>query len=125
MVHRFFPAIFIGLSFALGIAIVSAAIIATLLSLTSLTEQSVGWLMIAIAFLALFVGGFISGGKARTKGWLAGSLCAIFFCLLATAISYLGYNEALTVKQMILFAAYCGIAALGGVIGVNLSPDES
>lgn len=123
MAHRFFPAVFIGLSFTLGIALVAAAIIATLLSMTTLTEQSIGWVMIAIAFLALFVGGFVAGGKAKTKGWLAGCLCAAMFCLLASAISYLGYNEALTLKQVILFASYGGIAALGGVIGVNLSSE--
>ncbi|MBM7837994.1 putative membrane protein (TIGR04086 family) [Alkalihalobacillus xiaoxiensis] len=121
MESRFFPAILTGTGVSIGIALCASAMMATLLKFTSLTEHSVGWVMVAAALLALFIGGFIAGGKSGTKGWLAGALCALIFSAIVLAISYLGYNETISVKQLLLFASYGGIAALGGMIGVNLS----
>lgn len=118
---RFFPAILTGTGVSIGIALCVSALMATLLKFTSLTEHSIGWVMIAAALLSLFIGGFIAGGKSGTKGWLAGALCALFFSGIVLAISYLGYNEAISIKQILLFASYGGIASLGGMIGVNLS----
>ncbi|WP_054711320.1 TIGR04086 family membrane protein [Bacillus sp. JCM 19041] len=118
---RFLPAIFIGATVSIGISVVISALVATLLTLTSLTEHSVSWVMITFAFIALFIGGFIAGGKAGTKGWLAGALTALIFSGIVLAISYLGYNEVVSVKQLLLFAGYVGVSSLGGIIGVNLS----
>lgn len=118
---RFLPAIFVGVTVSIGLSVVISALIATLLTLTSLTENSVSWVMIAFAFIALFIGGFIAGGKAGVKGWLAGALTALLFSGIVLAISYLGYNEVVSVKQLLLFAGYVGISSLGGMIGVNLS----
>ncbi|WMM32314.1 TIGR04086 family membrane protein [Shouchella clausii] len=123
--RRFFPAVCIGTFVSISIAVAFSILMATLLYLTSLTEQSVHWVMVGCGFLALFVGGFFSGAKAKNKGWLAGAFTAFLFVAILLAISYLGYNESITSNQVLLFAGYCAIASLGGVFGVNFSGGNS
>ncbi|MET1176380.1 TIGR04086 family membrane protein, partial [Paenibacillus amylolyticus] len=43
-------------------------LISVLLTFTSLTESSFSWLITAISFITLFIGGFIAGGKSKEKG---------------------------------------------------------
>lgn len=55
------------------IAIFSAMLLTSLavsllLTATSLEESSFNWLITAISFLSLFIGGFISGGKGKERG---------------------------------------------------------
>lgn len=47
-------------------------LVSLLLTMTSLSESSFNWFITAISFITLFIGGFISGGKAKEKGWLIG-----------------------------------------------------
>ncbi|WP_059102777.1 TIGR04086 family membrane protein [Shouchella shacheensis] len=117
---KFMPAVALGLAVTVGIAIGSSVLVATVLSLSSLTEHSVGWVMTFFAFLALFIGGFFSGAKAKTKGWLAGGLTALLFSLLVLMVSYLGFNEAFTLSQGLTHLGYLVCASIGGMIGVNL-----
>ncbi|SDC20775.1 TIGR04086 family membrane protein [Shouchella lonarensis] len=119
--NRFFPAVLFGTVVTCIIILLFSLCLATLLSLTSLTEHSIEWLMLPTALLSLFIGGFLSGAKANAKGWIAGGLVAILFSGLVFLISYLGYNTTFSSKQLLFHAVYVAVAALGGMIGVNLS----
>ena len=48
-------------------AIVSSLLFAFLLRFTSLQESSVQFIITAISFISIFMGGFISGGKGKAK----------------------------------------------------------
>ncbi|ATH92616.1 membrane protein [Bacillus glycinifermentans] len=95
-------------------------VVSLLLTLTSLTESSFSWFITAISFITLFIGGFISGGKAKEKGWLIGALTALCFSLTVLLFQYLGFGEAFNVKQVLYHAGFMGVSALGGIFGVNL-----
>lgn len=74
-------------------------LISLLLTFTSLTESSFSWLITAISFITLFIGGFIAGGKSKEKGWLSGGLTALCFSLTVLLFQYLGFGEAFNLKQ--------------------------
>ncbi|MCM2676533.1 TIGR04086 family membrane protein [Alkalicoccobacillus plakortidis] len=116
----FIPAVFSGLVVIMAGAILASLLLASFLSLTSYTEHSIKWLITFLAFFCLFIGGFVSGAKAKTKGWLAGGLTAILFSLVAYLISTLGYDVAFTSSQFMLHGGYLLTGAVGGMIGVNL-----
>jgi putative membrane protein (TIGR04086 family) len=120
----FFPAILFGLSTILVIALSFSLVVSIVLSFTSLTEHSVQWLITGVAFVTMFLGGTISGAKAKEKGWIAGACTALLFSLLTFFIQYLGYNNTFTSEQYMYHAGYILAAAIGGIIGVNLSSNK-
>lgn len=126
MAYRgFFPAILIGLTTILVLILTSSLVISLVLTFTSFTEHSVKWLVLGIAFGTMFIGGLISGGKAKEKGLLAGVLTALLFSLLTFLIQYLGYNSIFTSEQLMFHGGYLVAAALGGIVGVNLSSNNN
>lgn len=121
MNHRpFLPAVFSGLIVIMAGAIITSLLLASFLSLTSYTEHSIKWLILFSSFLCMFIGGFVSGAKAKSKGWVAGGLTTLLFSAIAFAISSLGYNESFSSSQFMLHGGYLLTGAVGGMIGVNL-----
>ena len=116
----FIPAVFTGLVVVMAGAILASLLLASFLSLTSYTEHSIKWLILFLSFLCLFIGGFVSGAKAKSKGWIAGGLTALLFTAITYTVSTLGYNEAFTTSQLLLHGGYLITGAIGGMIGVNL-----
>ncbi|MCM3762670.1 TIGR04086 family membrane protein [Alkalihalobacillus oceani] len=119
----FMPAVLFGLSTVLIIALSFSLVISLFLSFTSFTERSVEWLITSVAFLAMFLGGAISGAKSHRRGWLAGAATAFVFSLLTFLVQYLGYDSSFTKEQYLYHGGYLLVAAFGGMIGVNLSRD--
>ncbi|WP_100371970.1 TIGR04086 family membrane protein [Bacillus sp. FJAT-45037] len=116
-----FPAVFLGLGGVLLIALSFSLMTSLFLTFTSYTEESIGWLITTVAFLALFIGGFMAGTKAKSKGMMVGALTALLFSLVTFLVQFLGYNEAFTNGQYMFHGLYLLVAAIGGIIGVNLS----
>jgi putative membrane protein (TIGR04086 family) len=122
--RSFFPAIFWGLSAILVIALSFSLLTSLFLTFTSYTEESIGWLIIGVACLSMFIGGFMSGAKAKSRGWMAGALTALLFTLITFLVQFLGYNEVFTTGQYAFHGAYLLLAALGGIIGVNIASNS-
>ncbi len=67
-------AVLIGTIAIFILAIISSVLFAFLLRFTSLQESSVQFIITALSFISIFMGGFISGGKGKQKGWMVGGL---------------------------------------------------
>ncbi|NEU31555.1 TIGR04086 family membrane protein [bacterium LRH843] len=119
--RSFFPAILFGLTTVLVIVFSSSLLLSLVLTFTSYTESSVNWAIISFAFIAMFLGGAMSGAKAKKKGWIVGGCTALFFSVLTFLIQYLGYESIFTSEQYMYHGGYLLAAMLGGVIGVNLT----
>jgi putative membrane protein (TIGR04086 family) len=91
-----------------------------LLRFTSLQESSIQWLVTAISFIAIFAGGFISGGRGKEKGWLLGGLTGFIYSLIIFLFQFLGLNSLFDFEQIIYHICYILIAMMGGILGVNL-----
>ncbi|WP_096440372.1 TIGR04086 family membrane protein [Alteribacter populi] len=99
--------------------------VSTTLRFSSMDESSVAWFLILFSFIAMFIGGFISGGKAKRKGWLAGAVTAILYTLIIFLVQFLGYNQMFDLQQVMMHAGFTGAAVLGGILGVNLTGGET
>lgn len=95
-------------------------IISLLLRFTNLTESSFSWVIIIFTFIALLVGGFVSGGKSKQKGWMVGAGTGLFYSLLVFLVQYLGYNTTFTMEQYLFHAGFLLTAVIGGIVGVNV-----
>lgn len=69
----------------------------------------------------MFVGGFISGGKGKEKGWMLGGATGLLFTAFVVLFQYLGYDSAFTLKEMIYHLCFIVTAMMGGILGVNIS----
>ncbi|WP_247747228.1 TIGR04086 family membrane protein [Alkalihalobacillus sp. BA299] len=116
-----FGSMLYGLVSILVIAIAFSFIISLILSFSSLTEASFNWFILIVSFLALFIGGLISGVKAKEKGWIVGAGTALLFTAITFFIQYLGYNSGFTTEQYLYHGGYLVSSVFGGIIGVNLA----
>lgn len=113
--------VFYGLAVIYVIAALFSLVFSLLLKFTSLSEQSLSWTITIISFICLFIGGFVSGGKGKEKGWLLGGLTGILYTLFNFLYQYLGFDALFSNTQMIYYACFIGTSILGGVIGVNVA----
>lgn len=110
---------FYGLVTIVAIVLIASFIISLLLKFTGLTEGSFTTVTLIISFVALFIGGIISGKKAHQRGWFIGGGTGILYTIVVFFVQYLGFDHGFSSKQYLYFALYILAAALGGIIGVN------
>jgi putative membrane protein (TIGR04086 family) len=110
-----------GLAAILLMIMVCSLVLSLLLRFTGLTESSLKWVTIGLSFLSLFIGGFISGKKGQSKGWLLGGGTSLLFSFLVFLIQYLGYQSTFNSSQYMYHALFLILAMIGGIMGVNLS----
>lgn len=121
MSRRMVSAMGFGVIVVVAIIMVSSFLLSLLLRFTSLNQQSISWVVLALAILALFIGGMVSGKKGKEKGWFVGGGTGLLFSILVFLVQYLGYQVQFDAEQSLYHLGYLIVSALGGMIGVNLS----
>ncbi|MCQ6278229.1 TIGR04086 family membrane protein [Bacillus sp. EB600] len=121
----FGTAVLYGLIFIFVFAALSSLIISFILRFTSVREGSLQYMTTALSFIGLFGGGFLSGGKRKQKGWLIGGITGLFYSLVIFLFQYLGFDHLFNVEQLIYHTCYTLIAMMGGILGVNMSSNNS
>ncbi|MBU8905498.1 TIGR04086 family membrane protein [Desertibacillus haloalkaliphilus] len=109
----------------LAIALSFSFIVSLVLTFTAFTESSFSWLILTASFLALFIGGVVSGMISKQKGWVVGAATALLYSVITFLIQYLGYNSTFSLEQYVHHAGYLACGVLGGIIGVNLFSNQS
>ncbi|SFP93786.1 TIGR04086 family membrane protein [Salibacterium halotolerans] len=108
-----------GMMIIVGMLLVSGLVTATILRFTSVSEDSVRWLLLITAMISFFTGGLFAGRKTKEKGMMTGAISAAGMLLLFTLLEYLGFDSTISGGQLLYFAAFAACAAFGGVIGVH------
>ncbi|WP_223282565.1 TIGR04086 family membrane protein [Neobacillus kokaensis] len=121
----FGTAILYGLIFIFVFAAVCSLLISFIMRFTSAGESSLQYIVTAISFIALFGGGFLSGGKRKEKGWLIGSVTGLIYSLIVFLFQFLGYDRLFDAEQVIYHTCYTLIAMMGGILGVNIATNNS
>ncbi|NSL50169.1 TIGR04086 family membrane protein [Calidifontibacillus erzurumensis] len=116
-----FSAILYGVITTFIIVIVSSVVLSLLLRFSNIQESSLTWVVLTLSFLALFIGGFVSGGKGKKKGWLVGGGTGLLFTILVFLVQFLGYQTGFSIEQLLYHLGYIVTAVLGGMIGVNMT----
>ncbi|WP_311315358.1 TIGR04086 family membrane protein [Neobacillus mesonae] len=121
----FGTAILYGLIFIFAFAAICSLIISLLMRFTSAGETSLQYIVTAISFIALFGGGFLSGGKRKEKGWLIGGVTGLIYSLIVFLFQFLGYDRLFDMEQFVYHTCYTLIAMMGGILGVNIATNNS
>lgn len=114
-------AVLFGVIAIFSLAIISSFIFSLLLKFTSVQESSLQYVMTSISFLSIFIGGFITGGKGKQKGWLIGGGTGFIYSVLIFLFQFLGYDSLFTFEQIIYHTCYILTAMMGGILGVNIT----
>lgn len=122
--RRLGAAILYGLITIFIFAVTISLFFSFLLKFTSLQESNVAWIILALSFLALFIGGFVSGGKGKEKGWILGATTGGGYTLIIFLFQYLGSDSVFTLHQLLFHLGFIAVATLGGIIGVNVSGER-
>lgn len=107
------------------LAALSSLVVSLLLKFTSVQESSLQYVMTSISFLSIFVGGFITGGKGKQKGWMIGGGTGLAYSLIIFLFQFLGYDSLFTFEQIIYHTCYIITAMMGGILGVNIAGGNS
>ncbi|MFC3883058.1 TIGR04086 family membrane protein [Bacillus songklensis] len=118
---RMGSAILFGVMTIFIIALMTSFVFSLLLKFTNLTESSIQWFVLVLSFIALFIGGFVSGGKGQSKGWLLGASTGLFYSFIVFLIQFLGYDQTFTPQQLLFHGGFIATSVLGGVLGVNMT----
>lgn len=120
MTKKLFTATCFGLFTTIIIVLLFGIIMATLLKITSMSESSVALIPMIVSFVALFIGGCVSGLKMKERGLLVGAVTGLIYIFLVFLIQFLGFENGAGTQQMLLFLLYILTTTLGGIVGVNL-----
>ena len=106
---------------AIIISVIFLTIFAVLLTYTSLSENSITPVVLAIVGLSILMGSYLSTKKIQQKGILNGAIVGIIYMLILYIVSSVILMDfSLNVSSFIMIG--CGIVAgiIGGIIGVNV-----
>jgi putative membrane protein (TIGR04086 family) len=103
------------------LAIVSSFIFSLLLKFTSVQESSLQYVMTSISFLSMFIGGLITGGNGKQKGWMIGGATGLVYSVIIFLFQFLGYDSLFSFEQIIYHSCYIITAMMGGILGVNIA----
>lgn len=121
---RWGRAVFYGVFAILLLALIGSLVLSLLLRFTNLTEESLFWVITSLSFFAVFVGGVVSGGKGKEKGWLLGAMTAVMYTGIVLLFQFLGYGKTLSLESYLYHGGFLVTAMIGGMLGVNLSSSK-
>lgn len=75
------------------VMVVTSLLVSLMLTFTSMQESSFKWMIMILSFAALLLGGIISGGKAKERGWLIGAVTSIIFLSLSFYFNIWGLEK--------------------------------
>ncbi|OQP06292.1 hypothetical protein B1690_09095 [Geobacillus sp. 46C-IIa] len=119
---RLGSALVYGVATIFVLAALISFVFSLLLKWTDIHESSLTWVIFTVSVISMFIGGIVAGGKSQEKGWLAGGLTSLLFTALIFLFQFLGIEKPFTAEQWLYHLVFFVAAALGGIVGVNLSP---
>lgn len=116
--NRSHPILF-GFTYTVGLMLIMSVLFAFLLYFTSLSDSHLPVISYIVTALSLLVGGYQAGKKAGIKGWYYGGMIGAIYGILLAAISFLGFDTDLNLRNLTLILLAFLFGAFGGMIGVN------
>lgn len=77
------------------------------------------YLKLFIVAISMLIGGIYIGSKANKKGWLEGLKVGIGVIALLFIISYLAFDQGMSIKTVIYYFILLVSSMLGSMIGIN------
>ncbi|UJF31972.1 TIGR04086 family membrane protein [Paenibacillus hexagrammi] len=108
-----------GLVYALIMMTIGTIVTSLFLLLTSTQESSLHTLTMIIHGVSLFIGGWVAGKRAGSRGWYYGGMLGILYFLLIFLVGFLAFDAGLNLQSLQLLGILFVSGALGGMLGVN------
>jgi putative membrane protein (TIGR04086 family) len=109
-----------GLVYILIIVLLGTLVTSLLLSMSGIQESSLPYFAYPLHVIALLIGGWIAGRRAKEKGWYYGGMSGLIYAVLLLLISFLGLDQSLGMDSLMILLVSFASSALGGILGVNM-----
>lgn len=102
------------------VSVIFLIVFAMLLTYTSLSENTITPVVLAIVGLSILLGSYLSTKKINKKGILNGAMVGVIYMLILYIISSVIFMD-FSINASSIIMIVCGIIAgiIGGIIGVN------
>lgn len=102
------------------VSVIFLIVFAMLLTYTSLSENTITPIVLAIVGLSILLGSYLSTKKINKKGILNGAMVGVIYMLILYIISSVIFMD-FSINASSIIMIVCGIIAgiIGGIIGVN------
>lgn len=102
------------------VSVIFLIVFAMLLTYTSLSENTITPVVLAIVGLSILLGSYLSTKKINKKGILNGAMVGIIYMLILYIISSVIFMD-FSINASSIIMIICGIIAgiIGGIVGVN------
>ena len=102
------------------VSVIFLIVFAMLLTYTSLSENTITPIVLAIVGLSILLGSYLSTKKINKKGILNGAMVGVIYMLILYIISSVIFMD-FSINASSIIMIICGIIAgiIGGIIGVN------
>ncbi len=102
------------------VSVIFLIVFAMLLTYTSLSENTITPIVLAIVGLSILLGSYLSTKKINKKGILNGAMVGVIYMLILYIISSVIFME-FSINASSIIMIICGIIAgiIGGIVGVN------
>lgn len=102
------------------VSVIFLIVFAMLLTYTSLSENTITPIVLAIVGLSILLGSYLSTKKINKKGILNGAMVGVIYMLILYIISSVIFMD-FSINARSIIMIVCGIIAgiIGGIIGVN------
>lgn len=110
-----------GTAISIILSLILLTIYATLLSYTSVSENTMVPVIISITGISILIGSSISSMHIKKQGMLNGALVGLIYMLTIYILSSIVLSSfELTMNSIIMILVGIGTGMVGGVIGVNM-----
>jgi putative membrane protein (TIGR04086 family) len=108
-----------GLLYALIMMVLGTLIVSLLLLWSNVQKSSLPTYGKIIHGIAVFVGGWVAGKRAGSRGWYYGGILGLLYAAIVWIVGFLAFDNSLDLTSLALLAGSFAIGALGGMLGIN------
>ncbi|HZW67164.1 MAG TPA: TIGR04086 family membrane protein [Pseudogracilibacillus sp.] len=101
--------------------LISITVLAIIIRFSHVSEMTISFTALIIAFMILFISGLVAGIKGKANGLVLGLLTGSGFSLMTLIVQFLAFNDLFSLKQCLFHLAYILTTIVGSILGVNFA----
>lgn len=103
----------------IGSLLISTFLITFLNYFNIISDKIISIFKILIPIISLFIGGYITGKRSKSKGWLEGLKLGFIFSILIIIFNFLAFDSSFKLKYLLFYLIIIISSILGSMIGIN------
>lgn len=108
-----------------GLSLILFVIFAAILTYTRFPENAIPTIVLVVTIISIIYAAQLSAKKAKSRGWLVGSITGLMYIFILYIISLIFTQRAVFDTHLLVIFLIAFISgAVGGVIGINIKKPE-